>query len=426
MRPGAWLLGIGALLTLTAALAGCGDDDTPSPAAQLPVTPTALAPAAAAMLDEAARVRGLAPPADLQAALITRAQLPAVLETTLTEADRAWFARTTTLYRMLGYLAPDEQYLDLYLGFARDAVIGLYDPARQTIWLVSDRPEAGFDGLGNDEQAAFRHELIHALQDAHFGLERGSERAQADYDANLAWTALVEGDATLHAGLGGLRGAAPGGTVLLLASAQAAPGGLSAPIERALRFPYEAGAEWVRSIAARGGTAAIDALFREPSASTALILHPDGATQGRRPQTVTLPDLTRALGGGWKRESGGALGEFEWMNFLQQRLKGLEAATAAAGWDGDHYDIYAKGSRAVFVARVTCASDEAAARLRSALLTWASDSELVANDRGRYTVATAAGSNTLAIARGNGRDVVAIIATDPADAEAAMRVLAGG
>jgi hypothetical protein len=74
---------------------------------------------------------------------------------------------------------------------------------------------------------------------------------------------------------------------------------------------------------------------------------------------MDLPDLAATLGPGWVRESGGTFGEFQLRNYIQLGLTGSRAAQAAAGWTGDHYDVYASRSEsgAAFVIRFSTHSE---------------------------------------------------------------------
>ncbi|MFN0147810.1 MAG: hypothetical protein ACKVT1_14995 [Dehalococcoidia bacterium] len=395
-----------------------------TPAPTLPVQPAPLSAGERAMLNEVARLRALPAPDALTIGYVSRAQLPAVLDSTLTGDDHRWFAATTTLYRLLGYIGPEDDFLEIYRTFASEAVIGLYDPSRKTVWVVAGDAAGGFAALTPAERATLAHEFVHALQDARFDLAPAAKRAQQDHDRDIAWAALAEGDAVTHERLhSGRSGMAPGGLNLLFADVGGSPAGIPAPIERAFRFPYNAGADWVRGLREREGTTGIDRLFEAGPATTAAILH--GAAVGGPPPPA-LPDLSGLPGSGWQRQSGGTLGEFEWQNFLLQRVRALDAATAAAGLTSDRYEVYVRGGASILVARVLCRDEAAAAAFRTALRTWADAAGLTSADRPRYSLAAASGSNTIAASTGSGREVVVVIGTGEKDVEAAMRALTGG
>jgi len=321
---------------------------TASATAEQPAEP--LPPAVQDVLNTVAAARNLEAPPALRAKVVTQDQVAGILHDALTADDLRRFEQTTTLYRLLGYLGPNESYLDIYEGFASGAVIGLYDPVANTLYVVT-RGGRGFDELSPGEIETLAHELVHALQDYHFPLDVTAKEVQDDLDRNLAWLAAVEGDAVTHEGAATRRGALPAGRMYALGDltrvvASATP----AAIERELRFPYTTGANWIAGLKAAGGTAAIDDVVADPPATTAVVLHPERGVrwQPQRPEAV---DLTATLGAGWNQESGGSFGEFHWGNFLQTRLPGLDATEAAAAWRGDRYDVYTRqgGSAAVFL-----------------------------------------------------------------------------
>ena len=64
-------------------------------------------------------------------------------------------------------------------------------------------------------------------------------------------------------------------------------------------FPYNQGATFVQDIYSQGGWPAVDAVYQDPPVSTEQILHPN-LYPSDKPIPVTLPDLTTALGEGWR------------------------------------------------------------------------------------------------------------------------------
>jgi hypothetical protein len=320
----------------------------------------------AEMLRNVASARNLASPEHLVAKVISREELPALLEAILTDAERRLYQETTTLYRLLGYLAPGADYKTTLDQFLFAAVIGFYDPIAEDLYVVTGDGR-GFDDLSEGERATLAHEVVHALQDYHFDLDVTFEAIAGERDRSLAFTAVVEGDATVHEDLAHPRQGSiipvGGGRLVALADLSRAQS-IPAPIERELRFPYTTGAQWIAGIRAAGGTTAIDNLLREPPSSTSVVLHPDRGVDWK-PEQLTLPRLDSAMGEDVTWESGGTLGEFHWQNLLRVQLPGLQSAQAAAGWLGDRYDVYVDGEQAVAVFSVR---DDGG--LAAALLEW--------------------------------------------------------
>ncbi len=420
-----------AALILAFGAAGCGGNPAPPEAptsatvAATAALPAAgpLSPAVVEILGQVAALRGLSAPATLTAAVIRRAELPALIDATLTAEDRAWFARTTRLYRLLGYIGPADDYLALYLGFAGTAVAALYDQAASRFWLVSETPGA-LDAPDGQQRSLIAHELVHALQDAAFGLAATTRTVQNNLDRNLAFSALVEGDAVSTERRFTLR---PGGAgAVLFMAGSASLQGVPPALEREFRFPYGAGAEWVAGLRRDGGNAAVDALFRSPPSATALILHP-GLSSSWAPETVSLPPLEDALGRNWRRDSTGTIGEFHLGNFLQQQLKGLEAIQAAEGWAGDQYDLYTDGKQTVAVFRAHFRDETEAVQFAEAYEAWLAAAGAKAfPSASAFAMQRLANGTTHGLTQASGASVTWVIGSDRASAERAASALING
>lgn len=341
-------------------LAGCRDQSSD----RFATAP--MAPEVRQMLGELAAVRGLDPPPSLEVGTVSRLDVADLLDRQLTTTDRAWFETTTTLYRLLGHLAGGQDLLSAWKDFAAGSVVGLYSPAHDRLWTVQREPTVNLDAMSPSERSTLAHEFIHAVQDYHFALDQLAGRTAPKLDWGLAASAVIEGDAVTHQGLWDRQRVTMAGGVRLFLAPGLLANGITPSLEREFRFPYTTGAEWVNILRSQDGTAAIDRYLAGEPVSTAHILHPDLRRSGWQPETVTLPDITAALGTGWQRESGGTFGEFHLANYLQLRLTALPAYTAAAGWRGDHYDVYVRGDESVAVFRVRFAGETDAGEFAAA------------------------------------------------------------
>lgn len=381
------------------------------------------------MLEDVAGVRGLAPPPSLKAGLVARKDLPALLDRTLTDDDRERYRQATVLYRLLGHLGPGQDLKAVFEEFGQGAIIGLYSPQDDELWVVGDGDQLDIDDLGRQEKSTLAHELVHALQDYHFDLEARYQEVADDLDRGLAWSAVVEGDAQVHEGLYADRylalpvgAGAGGGPVMLLMDAAKVAASTPPSLVREFLFPYQAGADAMRTVREREGSEGIDRLVRDLPPGTAAILHPELLAAGWQPAQVALPDLSDALGKGWKRDSGGTFGEFQVRNYLQLRVPGGDAAAAAAGWAGDRYDVYVQGDESLAVFRVQFRDEAAAARfeeVRADFLRRANAKQ--AGD----TAAMPDGTVTTTLPRA-GATVTFILASSQEGAQAARDVLAHG
>lgn len=290
----------------------------------------------------------------------------------------------------LGFLAAGTDLEEALLDMYTNGIHAYYDPVPGGLYVI-DRTEARDETMyalltkmllsthgARREDLFVAHELTHALQDQHFRHFMRLALMMGDDDRFNAARALSEGDANLVlyevlAGMGGKTAedlfVATGDQAFDEEQALGIPGYDRAP--RALRLPltfsYTQGLRFVRALREKGGWKAIDAAFTDPPASTEQVLHPEKYL-GKRdvPQLVTLPDLAAKLEG-WKLLKRGILGEL--MIRLVVEAPGVDAKRAAAGWDGDAYEVWEreKDGRLLLVLASTWDSDEEADEFRLAV-----------------------------------------------------------
>ena len=335
-----------ALLPLLAAACSGGGSDEP----EFETEP--LSPELHAMLEEVAAVRGLPAPTGIRVGAIPRDQVAAFVDSESDDDDRSAMDHLTQLYRLLGHLTPNQDFRQIYLQLLTEAAIGFYSPESRTMWLVRDDLELDPADLSQVERSTLAHEFVHAIQDNAYDLERLEHDAAGLDDAALARAAVLEGDAVAHERLW-LETQLAAGSLQVFINAAAAQSGVPPSIERELRFPYEAGLDWVTAVRAASGQQGVNAVLRERRVlTTAEIMHPAIRDTGWLPTEVALPDLSSGLGDGWSVAAEGVLGEFRLANYLQLWLPSLEALGAAQGWTGDRFSLYAKYNEAVAVFRL--------------------------------------------------------------------------
>ncbi|MEX2080634.1 MAG: hypothetical protein WEC33_03380 [Dehalococcoidia bacterium] len=385
----------------------------------------------ATILDRVAELRELEAPPDLDAELVTRSDLPALLASILTDEDMEYFAELTTVYRLLGYLENDQDYYDVYTSFGATGILGFYAPNEKKLWVVVEDGETlDWEDLGRQAEETLAHEIVHFLQDYHFDIGQTSLEIGTDLDRGLAYTSVVEGDASAHDALYGeeylsvlpLRSA---GGVMFLRGNFAQGVDVPAPILREIFFPYQQGAQFIANVREEYGTERINELLEEPLKASAYVLHPELFDDGWEPEQVTLPDFAGEFGPGWEEESAGQFGEFAIMNYLRQDLIRSEAEDAATGWAGDAYQVYRDGEESVAVFRLVFANGEEAdefAELHTAYLEGVGeglDSGL-AGGRRFYEMAD---GDVVATVELGGREVAFAIATSVELAETAAAAL---
>lgn len=198
-------------------------------------------------------------------------------------SDAAW----DDALHLLGVLRPGQSLEAVQRRALTGQVAGLYVPRSGRLYVLGSG--------GSAPRSVVAHEVVHALQDAHFHLTRGPFAPRPrDHDGELAALALIEGDATevqsryvatlspldLLSELGRTLGSVPSGE-----STSDVP-----YLQRELIYPYSAGQEFVRALRARGGQRLLDRAFRDPPRTTAAVLDPARYLAGDPPpQPVALP-----------------------------------------------------------------------------------------------------------------------------------------
>jgi hypothetical protein len=183
----------------------------------------------------------------------------------------------TRVLTALGAIPPGTDLRSLRAEILGRQVAGFYDP--ETGELVVR--QAGGE-LTLSDRVVLAHELDHALTDQVLGLPVPDDIRTGREDADLAVTALVEGDATqlmqLYSGTvpieEQLEGLDP--SVFTEATqAQAELADLPPYLARELAFPYVEGLTFVCDLYAEGGWEAVNQAYRDPPDSTAEVLFPE-------------------------------------------------------------------------------------------------------------------------------------------------------
>jgi hypothetical protein len=275
--------------------------------------------------------------------LITSSELQAKLETDFAENWSPAEAREDALTLVaFDLLDPGVDLYQLYLDTYGEQIAGYYDPEVKTFYIISDQQT-----VGPAQRITMAHELTHALQDQHFGLEEletEDDGEEQDSEAAFAFDALAEGDASLLEQQYTLRRVAPHEFVALFQEFQemdlAEPDQTPFVIMEGLLFPYREGLTFATALYDQGGWPAVDAAYANPPVSTEHILHPERYQAGDIPQMVSVPPLTDTLGHGWRQIDEDVLGEFYMRLHLQMQLTPTLAIQAAEGWGGDRYAVY--------------------------------------------------------------------------------------
>jgi hypothetical protein len=245
--------------------------------------------------------------------------------------------------KLLGLLPADAGMRDLLGKALSEQVGGYYSPETGTLSIVG---ESG----GLDREVTLAHELTHALEDQHFGIDSGrstgfrSERATADsaLHEGTATVAMVDYVVLKQAGVADVPARLRGQALEELDDlALPASSGLPRYVREAMVFPYVAGAQLVNRIEGRGGWEAVNRAFGEDApVSSEQIMHPRKYDARERPVRVRVPGLSGALPAGARLVEEGDFGEFDTEQVLREANGRARSGPAAAGWGGGAFALW--------------------------------------------------------------------------------------
>jgi hypothetical protein len=327
------------------------------PGRSRPATATELA-IVQGLMHETEQLRGLSFLAPVDVRIEDRVAMRAYVERAL---DDAQLARAKRRYLALGALDADLDVRALLVSVMEEELVGYYDPKQKRLAVRSDiARELGMANpsiIGEVPRAAAErsltwratvvHELVHALQDQHFALGQTIEQTRTT-DADNAFGALVEGDATL---------VMLGYTVQLagesldalaehpervLSAMSRTPDQLTGALRRApallrepLLFRYREGAHFCAELYRNGGWARVDEAQRNPPTSTLSVRNPRRYLDHAPEPAQALPPVAWLHERGYEQVDEDVLGGLELSVVLG--TAGVEAEYIVSAWRGDRY-----------------------------------------------------------------------------------------
>jgi hypothetical protein len=167
-------------------------------------------------------------------------------------------------------------------------VLAFYDPMTHTYFAIRQLPEsiAGISDSSVLRDSVVIHELVHALQDQRFNASARDRALQHDTDGELAYHALLEGEASLvmldylleKSGQSFEEAVKTDLLLGAMGSASAVEKSMEAGAPpyfvESLKFPYLEGLKLVVQAYRRGGWRAIDGMHANPPRTTREVLHP--------------------------------------------------------------------------------------------------------------------------------------------------------
>ncbi|MDG5775573.1 Hvo_1808 family surface protein [Haloarculaceae archaeon H-GB2-1] len=299
------------------------------------------------------------------------------------DAHRLWNNQVWEGLFLVGERDDISQTFDDTLG---SSVQGYYSPGKGEIILVSDAPSPTID------RTTLSHELVHALQDQHFGLD-GSPPTQ---DRQLARNGIVEGDAMFVQHTYSSRCSDEWECLPKPESGSSGSGsgsGYNRGLFLTIYQPYATGGSFVATIQSRSGWEGVNDVYANPPVSTEQVIHPTKYPD-EKPVNVTVRDRSTAE---WQRfdvdpeadtvgeasiyamlVSNGAVEPEDYYSYRSE---------ASAGWAGDALVPYqTDDERYGYVFRTTWDTREDATEFRDAYLKVLETHDAQARGDGVYVI----------------------------------------
>ncbi len=308
----------------------------------------------ASIQERTAQARGLPFLHPLKFELVDEQQTRAVLiALTLRDMPKEKWDAWQSIFRHLDAIPEGFHLYEEILNLMVDQAAGFYDPLTKKLYISSKPLPVGpviplmEAMLQRDLTREFilSHEMVHALQDQHFDLDKKLMSKSDAFDEGLAVHAVVEGDA-LVGGMIALTGNATlvftqkdlGQKMQAEASGAASLQKVPPVIPEYLVFPYYAGFEFVLAFVAKSSWQNIDSVYKNLPVSSEQVMHPEKYFSGEKPVLVSLVKRRAQLGTGWTVLEENTLGE--------AFIAVIFGKEAAAGWGGDRFFLARKNANA--------------------------------------------------------------------------------
>lgn len=266
-------------------------------------------------------------------------------------------------YRAIGMLPDDYDYGKNLVRFLVSELGGYYDPKRGRFVMAAWLP-------ASTQETVAVHELTHALQDQHYNLREFLDATSDNGDRSLAYSALIEGDATAvmldnERHLRHMPELAKEDNIeasillqVLGMNIGGSAGEVPASLKAMLIFPYTSGLRFAHAILRQKGYVGLDSVYKAPPQSTREILHPEEYLAGSFKAEIPTPAEVSALHGTKSNlapvEYSDVVGEFGISSLLSNSVAQADSrAKAAVGWKGDRLVVYRGGERVRIVRWLT-------------------------------------------------------------------------
>lgn len=364
-----------------------GSGATPTPPA--PPTPEQITAEVLALSQFVEQQRGLQFQRPVTVEVLPPEQFSARLTEEL-QQDIPDFESLGRLLSALGLVNPQEDFARTMITLLSSVALGYYNPVDETIVVSADQ----IDVL---TRRTLVHELVHALDDQWFGLDR-PDYADLNDETAFGFSAVFEGNAArVDTAWVNTLSEPELRELFRLESLVQTRIDLSAvpPIVlQLLNAPYALGFDLISILLLAGGEQAVDQALQAPPTTSSAVLWHERYLAGFQPTEVATPPAD-----GEPTDSG-MFGELLLRSSLASALLESDAIAAARGWRGDAYVVWTsdEGNDCVRVDTET-ANPRARGLLSQAIEDWTStlpdaSTELLGDTGVRFTSCSIPASDT--------------------------------
>lgn len=299
------------------------------------------------------KIRGISAENLIRVKVISQDELEAFL---LNEFEKEYsddeMAVDERCLKMLGLLDKGANLKQIILDAYGPNILGFYDTEDDMMYLI----ERG--ASSNSEQVTtayynyiFSHEYIHFLQDTTWNLDGVEESIEERYpdnsDALIAYTSLVEGEATTAEDeyveyLSHEKKEAYDALLEYVTSQSTSEGYVELPnyMRETMLFPYTKGKSFVAEIIYSQGWEGVDTAYGDLPRSSEQILHPEKYLSKRDdPTVIKSVNNSSKIGSGWSYLDQDVMGELLTKIILDE-ANVSDPEIAAEGWGGDLVQFY--------------------------------------------------------------------------------------
>jgi len=310
----------------------------------VPAASTRSSPLVERTLQAVGRLRGLSPKHSVPLARVARSELVDRVKAHVARDVPASSIRAEGIVqKLLGFVPTTVDYEAITYELLGAQLAGYYEPGDGTMYLAGDLDEATGD-------ETLSHELVHALQDQYWNLRARSAFVVGQDDANDAFSALAEGDATsamedltLAREHAGTTATDVPDEIFAARMLEAVETAASTRVPRALRrslvAPYIDGTLFVNALRRQGGWSSVNEAWNHPPATTEQILHPE--KWRTHEAAIVVPTPPPPTPDSVLLEAN-TYGEESLRLAFEEWLEPATAITAASGWGGDRSALYVR------------------------------------------------------------------------------------